>query len=176
MDKIGSYAIPVVIVLIIAYALIKKVSVFDAFLKGAAEGIKSTISILPALVALVTAVEMLKASGALDMLTGFLAPLTSTLGIPAEVVPLGLIRPISGSGATAVYRGILESFPVDSQINRMASVMMGSSETTFYTIAVYFGAAGIKKVRHTIPAALSADLTAFFVSAAAVTLLFQKGL
>lgn len=176
MDKIGSYAIPVVMILIIAYGLIKKVSVFDVFMKGAADGVKSTVSILPALVALVTAVEMLKSSGALDILTSAIAPLTNWIGIPAETVPLGLIRPISGSGAMAVYRGITEAHPVNSFINRVASVMMGSSETTFYTIAVYFGAAGIKKVRHTIPAALSADFISFFVSAATVTLLFHSGL
>ena len=175
MDKIGSFSIPVVMIVIVAYGLIKKVSVFDVFLKGAAEGVKSTVSILPALVALVMAVEMLKSSGALDILTRAIAPLTNRIGIPAETIPLGLLRPVSGSGAMAVYRGISETHPVNSFVNRVASVMMGSSETTFYTIAVYFGAAGVKKLRHTVPAALCADFTAFFASAATVTLFFHKG-
>jgi len=171
MDKIGSYAIPVVMILIIAYGLGRKVSIFDVFVKGAAEGVTGTVSILPSLVALVTAVSMLKASGALDILSHALAPLPNLVGIPKETIPLGLIRPMSGSGAMAVYQGILSEHPADSFVGRVASVMMGSSETTFYTVAVYFGAAKIKKLRHTVPAALSADFTAFVASAAAVRIL-----
>ena len=129
-------------------------------------------SIIPALIVLLTAVGMLRASGAMDLLTDLLAPVCRLAGIPPETVPLVVIRPISGSAALAVGTEIMSTYGVDSEIGRTAAVMLGSTETTFYTVSVYFGAAGIKKSRHAIPAALIADLTGFLTAAAVTELLW----
>ena len=173
MDKLGVYAIPVTVVVIILFGLIRRVPIFDTFISGAKEGFSSAVSIIPSLVGLMMAVSMLSASGALDMLSSFLSPLARFLGLPVQVMPLALIRPVSGSGATAILTQIFQNNGTESFAGRVASVMSGSTETTFYAIAVYYGAVNIKKTRHTIPAALTADFTAFVVSALAVNLLFQ---
>lgn len=172
MDKLGTFSVPIIIALIILFGFFKKVPLFDTFLLGAKEGMKSTVSIAPSLVGLITAVSMLKASGALDMFTAAIAPAAHFLGIPPEVMPLTLLRPISGSGSIAFLDTIFSTVGVDSFPGRVASVMMGSTETTFYAIAVYFGAVGIKNTRHTIPAALSADLAGLFLSVFSVNLFF----
>ena len=154
------------------YGLWKKVDVYSALTTGAENGLTTLLRILPTLVCLLTAVSMLRASGALEWFTTLCAPLMDFLGIPPETMPLMLIRPISGSGALAVGSDLIEEFGADSYLGRVAAVMLGSSETTFYTIAVYFGAAGIRRIRHTIPAALTADFMGFFASALAVRLFF----
>jgi len=125
-------------------------------------------------VGLLTAVSMFRASGAMEWLSRIFAPVTGLLGIPQETTPLLLVRPVSGSGALAVASDLIKTYGADSYIGRVAAVMMGSTETTFYTIAVYFGAAGIHKTRHTIPAALTADLTGFIAAAFAVRLFFGR--
>ena len=130
------------------------------------------LRIVPALVGLLTAVSMLRASGAMEYLSTLCAPVLDLLGIPPETAPLMLVRPVSGSGALAVGSELMAAHGPDSYIGRTAAVMLGSTETTFYTVAVYFGAAGIHKTRHTIPAALTADLTGFVASALAVRLFF----
>ena len=130
------------------------------------------LKVLPALVGLLTAVAMFRASGALEWLTGLCAPALEFLGIPPETTPLMLVRPVSGSGALAVGSDLIATYGPDSYIGRVAAVMLGSTETTFYTIAVYFGSAGIIRTRHTVPAALAADLTGFLASAFAVRLFF----
>lgn len=158
MDKIGIYVVPVVIVLIVVFGVIKKVNIFDSFTSGAKEGISSLISIAPSLIGLVLAVTMLDSSGFFDIITQALSPLCAKIGIPPEVVPLGLMRPVSGSGSFALLNSILEKYGADSIIGKTASVMAGSTETTFYAITVYFGSVGIRKTRHTIPSALTADL------------------
>ncbi|MBE7040351.1 MAG: spore maturation protein [Ruminococcaceae bacterium] len=155
----SAYVMPIIFLLVIGYALIKKIDIFDAFLVGAKEGLKSLFSILPALVGLMTAISLFRASGALEFLTLALAPLSKPLGIPAEIMPLALLRPVSGSGSLAIVSDILQSAGPDSMVGRIASVVMGSTETTFYTLAVYYGAVKIKNSRHTVPAALCADLT-----------------
>jgi spore maturation protein B len=132
---------------------------------GGAEGLKLLLTIAPSLVTLLCATEMLRASGALDQLTELLSPVCSLLGLPAETLPLMLVRPFSGSAALAVGAELMAHYGVDSQIGRTAAVMLGSTETTFYTITVYFGAAGVKRTRHTILAALAADLTGFLCAA-----------
>ena len=147
------------------YGVLRGVDVFSAMADGAREGLHVVVSIFPPLVGLLTAVYMLRASGALDALTQLLSPLLGALGIPAETAPLMFLRPISGSGALAVGS---ELYGVDSLVGRTAAVMLGSTETTFYVIAVYFGAAGIKRTRYAVPAALCADLTGFLVSALTV--------
>jgi len=164
--------IPAVMCGIILYGISKNVDIFSVFLEGAKEGFSTSIAILPALVALMTCVGMFKASGALDYLTVLVEPFSRVIGLPPEVVPLAVLRPVSGSGAIAIYKGILEAFGPDSYIGRIASVMEGSSETTFYTIAVYFGAAGIAKTRHTLPASLAADFMVVFMSVVMVRMLF----
>lgn len=153
-------------------ALWRRVDVYDALTTGAGDGLSVILRIAPALVGLLTAVSMFRASGAMEWLTGLCAPVLDRLGVPPEVTPLMLIRPISGSGALAVGSEVMQSCGPDSYPGRVAAVMLGSTETTFYTIAVYFGAAGITRTRHTVPAALTADLTGFVASALAVRLFF----
>jgi len=156
--------IPALMIGIAVIALAKKQDVYAALTDGGLEGLKLLLSIAPALVILLTAVHMLRASGAIDLLTRWLAPLSSFLGIPAETLPLMLLRPFSGSAALAVGAELMTVHGVDSLIGRTAAIMLGSTETTFYTISVYFGAAGIKKTRYAVPAALIADLTGFLTA------------
>jgi spore maturation protein B len=172
VDKLGIFAIPVTVCVIVLFGLVRRVPLFDTFVSGAKEGLSSVISILPTLVGLMMAVSMLNASGALDMLSSFLAPAARFLGLPPEVMPLALIKPVSGSGATAILAQIFQNNGTESFAGRVASVMSGSTETTFYAIAVYFGAVGVKKTRHAIPAALTAELAACVLSALAVRIFF----
>lgn len=159
MDKIGIYAVPFIIAFTAVFGAVKKVDLFECFREGAKDGIGSLISVAPSLIGLVLAVNMLSASGFFDIMCQALAPICNTLGIPPEILPLGLIRPVSGSGSFAVLSSILENYGADSEIGKIASVMAGSTETTFYAIAVYYGAAGIRKTGYTIPAALLADMS-----------------
>lgn len=164
--------IPLILAGVSLWALHKRVNVYDALLYGAKDGLSVIVHLVPALVIMYTAIAMFRASGAMDCLTALAAPLLEQLGIPPEVTPLMLIRPLSGSGALAVGSDLMQHYGPDTTIGRTAAVMLGSTETTFYTVAVYFGAAGITKSRHTIPAALTADLTGFLVAALSVRLLF----
>ena len=156
--------IPLFMVLVSLMALRRRQDVYAALLEGGAEGLRILLSIVPALVLLLTAVHMLRASGAINALSALLSPLFQALGIPPETAPLVLIRPISGSAALAVGTDLIAAYGADSPIGRTAAIMLGSTETTFYTISVYFGASGIRKTRYAIPAALIADLTGFFVA------------
>ena len=172
MANFGAYAIPVVIAAIVLFGFLHRVPVFDTFVAGAKEGLHTTVSILPTLIGLIMAVSMLSASGALDLFSSLLAPAARFLGLPPQVMPLALIKPFSGSGSTAVLTQIYRDCGPDSFAGRVASVKAGSTETTFYAVAVYFGAVGVKKTRHTIPAALLGDLTACIFSALTVHLFF----
>lgn len=156
--------IPLLLIVVSVAALAKKQEVYSALLEGGAEGLRLLASIAPALIVLLTAVSMLRASGAIELMTKWLAPVTKLCGIPAETLPLVLLRPFSGSAALAVGADLMAVYGVDSQIGRTAAIMLGSTETTFYTISVYFGAAGIKKTRYAVPAALIADLTGFVMA------------
>ncbi len=156
------------------YGCRRRVDVYDALAAGGKSGLRTAAAILPSLTALLTAVYMFRASGALDLLTSLLTPLLTALGIPPETAPLLVIRPLSGSGALAVGSDLMRQYGPDSYIGRCAAVMLGCTETTFYTVAVYFGAAGVKRTRYTIPAALTADLAAFFSAALAVRLFFPQ--
>lgn len=167
-----NWIIPLVIAGVFLYGLCRGVDVFDAFLQGARQGLATAVQIIPALVCLLTAVSMFKASGCLEVLTAAVRPLAERLGFPAEVVPLALLRPVSGSGAMAIFNDLLKTYGPDTFIGRVASVMEGSTETTFYTIAVYYGAVSIQKSRHTLTASLAADFTGFAASVLAVRLLF----
>lgn len=172
MGNLSSYFVPVVVVLILLTAFARKVPVFSEFVAGAKEGAKSCVSILPSLVGLITAVTMFKASGALDMISAFLRPAVQWMGVPPEVIPLALLRPVSGSGSIALLENLIKTLGPDSFAGRMAAVMAGSTETTFYTITIYFGAVGIKKTRHALPAALCADFASFIMAGITVRLFF----
>lgn len=164
--------IPLLLAATAAWGLRRRVDVYAALTDGAAEGLRVLLRILPGLVALLTAVYMLRASGALDWLTAAVQPVLTALGIPPETTPLLLIRPLSGSGALAVGSELIAAYGPDSTVGRTAAVMLGCTETTFYTIAVYFGAAGIRRTRYTVPAALTADLVGFLAAAWCVRLFF----
>lgn len=167
----GSYFVIITATGIVLFGLLKEVNVFEAFMEGARDGIHTAIGIIPALTALTLCVSALRASGAVEALGQFASPLIGTVGIPPETLPLMLIRPISGSGAIAVLQSIFSSCGPDSPAGKVASVMMGSTETTFYTITVYFGSVGIKKTGCTIPSALTADFTGMIIAALTVRLL-----
>ena len=170
--KLTSVIVPLILAVSAVFALSKGIDVFSLLVKGGRRGLGVTLKILPSLVMLISAVYMLRASGAMEAAERILTPVFVLLGIPPETAPLVLVRPISGSGALAVGSELISEYGVDSLAGRTAAVMLGSTETTFYTIAVYFGAAGIKKSRFTIPAALCADLAGFVAASLTVRLLF----
>jgi spore maturation protein B len=158
------YIVPLLLLTASLMALRKKENTYDLLLQGGAEGLRLLLSIAPALVILLTAVHMLRASGAVTLLSKLLAPAFRLVGIPPETAILVLIRPISGSAALAVGAELMAEFGPDSLIGRTVAIMLGSTETTFYTISVYFGSSGIKKTRYAIPAALFADFIGFFMA------------
>ncbi len=168
MKNFGVYALPVLIAIIIICGIIKKVGVFDCFTDGVKRSLTSSFGILPSLMALIFAVSLLKASGGLDLIVRLLTPVAEFFGIPSQVMPLAVVSPISGSGSLAVFEGILSEYGPDSFIGRVASVMVGSSETSLYAVTVYYGAVSIRRTRHTVAAALTADMTCFIVSALSV--------
>ena len=170
--NLSSLVIPVLLAAVAAWGLGRRVDIYAALTRGAEEGLRTLLRIVPALVGLLTAVSMFRASGAMEKLSSLMAPALTWLGIPPETVPLMLIRPVSGSGALAVATDLMDQFGPDSYIGRVAAVMLGSTETTFYTIAVYFGSAGIRRTRHAVPAALTADLVGFAASAILVRIFF----
>ena len=166
------YLVPLLLFVACAAALRKQENAYGLMLSGAAEGLRLLATLVPALVLLMVAVTMLRQSGAIEILSGFFAPMFSFVGIPPETAILVLIRPISGSAALAVGADLMATYGVDSEIGRTVAVMLGSTETTFYTISVYFGAAGIHKTRYTVPAALIADLTGFVMASLTTRMLF----
>ena len=165
------YIFPFVFISILLYAFFKKIPVFDAFLSGAKRGAQSCFSILPTLVGLVVAVSMLKASGVLGFLSSTLSPVLKFIGMPCDVLPLALLKSVSGSGAIAMLKGVFETSGVDSLSGKLASVMLGSSETTFYALAVYFGITKVKNTRYTVFSAVTADIVGI-MAAIVVTNLF----
>lgn len=172
MSGIFAAAAPAVICLAALAGAAKGIDVFEAGTLGAAEGLKTAARIFPSLVMLLTAVSMLRASGAMDALEAAAKPLLRFLGIPPETCALMLVRPVSGSAALAVGADIIKRAGADTLLGRTAAVMLGSTETTFYVITVYCGAAGVKKLRYAVPAALAADMAAFVAAAFSVRLLY----
>ena len=168
------YVVPLLLLIPALAALRKKENAYDILLAGAGEGLKLLRSILPTLILLLTAVTMLQESGATELLGQFFAPVLSFFGIPPETALLVLIRPISGSAALAVGAQLMATYGVDSLVGVTAAVMLGSTETTFYTISVYFGAAGIRKTRYTLPAALFADFVGFLAASWTVRWFFPE--
>ena len=172
LDAVSVWAIPLVVAGVPLYALTRKVKVYPVFVEGAKEGFQVAVRVIPPLVAVVVALGMLRASGAMDGLAALLAPLTSRIGIPASVLPMVLVRPLSGGAALGVVADVLRSEGPESYAGRLVSVMAGSTETTFYVLAVYFGAVGVTRYRQALPAALLADLAGFAASVVAVRFLF----
>ena len=160
----GELLVPLLMAVTACAGLRKKQDVYGLLTDGAEQGLKLLPRIASSLIVLLTAIHMLRASGAMELLTGWLTPLFHLFGIPPETAPLVLIRPFSGSAALAIGTELMTQYGVDSLIGRTAAIMLGSTETTFYAISVYFGAAGIQKTRYTIPAALIADFTGFLVA------------
>ena len=164
INYISSAAIPIMIGLIIIYGLIEKNKVYDTFVEGAKEGIEIVVKLFPTLLGIFIAVGTLRSSGVLDFIISLISPITNVFNIPSEIMPLAIIRPISGSASTAVATDIMTKFGVDSNIGLIASTIMGSTETTFYTIAIYTSCVGIKKTKFVLAAALIGDLVGMLVS------------
>ena len=165
MELLFTMVVPLTISGVALYGVGRQVDVYSALIHGAEEGLETLLRIVPALVGLLTAVSMLRASGALDLAAQLLSPLLDRVGVPSELLPLMLVRPISGSAALGVGAELIGNCGPDSYLGRVAAVMLGSTETTFYTIAVYFGAVGVTRTRYALPAALCADLTGFLAAA-----------
>ena len=160
VEQISLWAIPVLLVAIPLVGLIRKVKVYDVFIEGAKEGFDVAVKIIPFLVGILVAIGMFRASGAMDLLSAALKPVTDATGFPAELVPLAILRTLTGSGSLAFTTDLIKTHGADSLIGRMAATMYGSSETTFYILAVYFGAVMVRKTRHAVPAALIGDVVA----------------
>lgn len=164
INYLSAAAVPLVILIIIGYGVKEKNKVYDTFLEGAKEGLQTVISIFPTLIGIFLAVGALRASGILDLIINIIKPVINLLKIPAEIMPLAILRPISGSASIAVATDIISKYGVDSMIGLITSTIMGSTETTFYTIALYTSAVGIKKIRFVLAAALIADFVGMLVS------------
>ena len=164
--------IPLLLCGVAGYGLYRRVDVYEALTAGAGDGLRILFRITPALVGLLTAVYMLRASGVMELLARTLEPVMTFMGLPAELLPLMLVRPVSGSAALGVGAELIGTYGPDSELGRMAAVMLGSTETTLYVTAVYFGSVGIKRTRYAVPAALCADLVGFLAAAWSVRLLF----
>ncbi len=161
---LSSSAIPIVIAIIVIYGLLEKNKVYDTFVEGAKEGMEIVVKLFPTLLGLFIAIGALRSSGVLDCIIQFISPITNVLHIPSEIMPLAILRPISGSASTAVATDIMNNFGVDSKIGLIASTIMGSTETTFYTIAIYTSCVGIKKIRFVLACALLGDLVGMLIS------------
>ena len=164
MKLISVWCIPVFVFLIVLYGLIKKINVFDAFMEGTKSGFKSVVSIAPALVGLFAAIGVFRSSGAMDVIAKILSPVTNLLKMPSSLINFALLRPISGSGSLALAKDIIATEGADSFTAFATSVMMGSTETTFYTLAIYFGSVGIRKTRYAPACSLISDCVSFIMS------------
>lgn len=172
VDILSILSIPLLVVGIVGYGAAKKVKLYEAFIEGAKEGFGVAMRIIPYLVAILVAIGIFRAGGAMEILSGVLSPITSFIGMPPETLPMALIRPLSGSGALGVMSETVKAYGPDSLIGRMAAVMMGSGETTFYVLAVYFGSVGITRTRHAVPAGIIADIIAILMSVWITNLIF----
>lgn len=173
LNLISRWAIPFLLLVIPLYGIIKKVPVYESFVEGAEEGFVTAVKIIPFLVGMMVAISVFRASGAMDYLSKVLNPLTSMLGAPSEVLPLAIMRPLSGSGVLGLATELMRIYGPDSFIGRLASVMQGTTDTTFFVLTVYFGAVGIKKYRYSIVTGLTADITGFIASIYICNLLFR---
>jgi len=170
--KLGNYLIPIVVILIIIYGIKKKVSIYDSFISGAKEGLELGISILPYLVAMLFATNILLKSSVLDKIFRFLRPMFEVFKVPIEILPMAMMRPISGNASFAVMIDLIKEFGVDSFLGRLAATLQGSTDTTIYVLSLYFGSIGIKKIGHAMWAGLLTDLMAIITSIILVSVVF----
>lgn len=173
LNVISAWAIPFLLLVIPLYGYLKKVPVYESFVEGAQEGFVTAVKIIPFLVGMMVAISVFRASGDMGYLSLVLEPLTSLLGAPSEVLPLAIMRPMSGSGVLGMATELMRTYGPDSFIGRLASVMQGTTDTTFFVLTVYFGAVGIKKYRYAIVTGLTADITGFIASIYICNLLFR---
>ncbi len=164
IEKISLYILPLMVLGILTAGAVKKVKIYEEFIDGAKDGFKVSVSIIPYLVAIITAVSMFRASGAIDIITGIFGGLLDKLSIPADIIPVMITRSLSGSATLGLFSEIVHNFGADSYTAKLCAVMVGSSETTFYVLAVYFGAVGIKKYRYAILTGLIADFAGIVLS------------
>ncbi|WP_055071820.1 spore maturation protein [Clostridium massiliamazoniense] len=174
MNYITNSLIPIILVIIVFYGMIKGKKVYEWFLEGAKEGLSVCMRIFPSLLAMLVAVRILRDSNVLGYINNFLEPIVGLIGLPAQLVPLVLIKPLSGSGALGIFTDILNTVGPDTRTGLIASVLMGTTETIFYTITIYFGAVGIKKIRHTLWTAIMADMIALIMAITMVGVFFNK--
>ena len=158
VNVVAVVAIPLLLFIFLGWGIAKKVKVYEVFVEGAKDGFNVAVRIIPYLVAMLVAIGIFRASGAMDVFTYLLSPITNLIGMPAETLPMALMRPLSGSGSLGIMTELMKVHGADSFIGILASTMYGSSETTFYVLAVYFGAVSVKSTRHALPAGLIADL------------------
>ena len=173
LDAISLWALPVLLVVIPLAGVIKRIKVYDVFIEGAKEGFEVAVRIIPFLLGILVAIGMFRGSGAMALLTEALRPAMSAIGFPAEIFPLAVLRTLSGSGSLGLATDLIKTHGPDSLIGRIAATMYGSSETTFYVLAVYFGAIGVRRTRHAVPAALIGDVVAALATVAICTWMFR---
>lgn len=172
MTTVSAFLLPCLIALILIIAMVKRLPTYELFVEGGKEGIEMSFSLLPFLLGMIVAIRVLRSSGALDAFIQFVAPLLTFFGIPPEIVPLALIRPLSGTAALGMTAELTEQFGPDSFIGRLAATMQGSTDTTLYILTIYFGAVGIKKMRYALKVGLLADLVGIIASIIIVKIIF----
>jgi spore maturation protein B len=173
VSAISAWAIPVIIVFIPLYAAYRKVPVYESFVEGAKDGFDTAIKIIPHLVGMMVAISVFRASGAMELMIGWMRPLLERIGVPSEILPLAILRPITGAGSLAFTTDLIKQFGPDSMIGRIASTVQGSTDTTLYVITVYFGAIGIRKASYALKVGLISDLIGFIASIVVCYLVFS---
>lgn len=174
LNYLSKSIIPIIFLIIVTYGMFKGRKVYEWFIEGAKDGLGVVIRIFPYLLAMIIAVQIFKEANLLDLLNNLIAPIGNLIGLPKELIPLILIKPLSGSGAVGIFTDVIKSFGPDTKIGLIASVVMGTTETIFYTITVYFGAVKVKKIRHTLWAAVFADITAIIMAILSVNIFLLK--
>jgi len=172
LTVISAWILPILIVVILLYGTFKKVPTYESFVEGGKEGISISLSIIPYLIGMLAAIAIFRASGAMDALVGLIQPLITVLGVPSEIVPLAIIRPISGNAALGMTSDLIATYGADSLIGRLAATIQGSADTTFYVLTVYFGAVGVKKMGDALKVGLLADLVGFIAAVVVVIFIF----
>lgn len=172
IELLSVFAIPAIVLFVVVYGAIRKVRIYEAFVEGAKEGFNVGVRIIPYLVAMLVAIGIFRAGGGMDILAYILSPVTDLIAMPVESLPMAIMRPLSGSGALGVMSEIIKTHGPDSLIGRLVSIMMGSGETTFYVLAVYFGSVSVVRTRHAVPAGIVADLASILASVWLANLIF----
>ncbi len=172
LNLISLWALPVILLTVLTFGIFKKIPLYEEFTEGAKDGFKVSVKIIPYLVAIIVGISMLRASGAIEMLASFLAPILTKFNIPADTLPLMIVRSLSGSGALGIFSDIANHLGPDAYATKLSAVMLGSSETTFYVLAVYFGAVGISKIRYALVIGLLADLVGIIAAISVCNLMF----